>query len=43
MAKPTITAPIASATSEDQIATLVAATELVLTGDEIARLDATGP
>ena len=35
--------PATSATSEAQIATLAAATELVLSGDEIARLDATGP
>ena len=43
MAKPSITAPIASATTEAQIATLAAATELTLTPAEIATLDATGP
>lgn len=43
IAKPTITAPIASATTEAQIATLVHATELALTPAEIATLDATGP
>jgi aryl-alcohol dehydrogenase-like predicted oxidoreductase len=42
MAKPGITAPIASATTLDQMASLVRATELKLTEDEIAGLDATG-
>jgi aryl-alcohol dehydrogenase-like predicted oxidoreductase len=43
MAKPAITAPIASATSPEQLETLVAATRLSLSPDEMARLDATGP
>lgn len=43
MAKPAVTAPIASATSLDQLETLVAATRLELSADEVARLDATGP
>ena len=43
MAKPAVTAPIASATSLKQLETLVAATELALSPDEMARLDATGP
>ena len=40
MAQPAITAPIASATSVPQLAELVAAMELRLTLDQIARLDA---
>ena len=43
MAKPAITAPIASATTLKQLETLVAATRLSLSADEMARLDATGP
>jgi aryl-alcohol dehydrogenase-like predicted oxidoreductase len=39
MARPGITAPIASATSVEQLAELVGATRLALTDDEIARLD----
>ena len=42
MAKPSITAPIASATSITQLQDLVAATRLELTDDEVARLDAAG-
>ncbi|MDE1149796.1 MAG: aldo/keto reductase [Azospirillaceae bacterium] len=40
MAKPAITAPIASATSVEQLADLVAATRLTLDTDAIAELDA---
>ena len=40
MAQPAITAPIASATSVAQLAELVAAMELTLTPQQIARLDA---
>ncbi|MBV9076246.1 MAG: aldo/keto reductase, partial [Methylobacteriaceae bacterium] len=40
IARPVVTAPIASATSLDQLETLVAATQLTLTADQIARLDA---
>jgi len=40
MAQPTITAPIASATSMPQLAELLAAFQLTLTADQIARLDA---
>jgi aryl-alcohol dehydrogenase (NADP+) len=40
MAQPAVTAPIASATSVPQLAELVAAMELTLTSDQIARLDA---
>jgi len=40
MAQPAITAPIASATSIAQLAELVAALDLKLTADQIARLDA---
>ena len=43
MAKPAVTAPIASATSLKQLETLVAATSLELSPDEMAKLDATGP
>lgn len=43
MAKPAVTAPIASATSLKQLETLVAATRLALSPDDMARLDATGP
>jgi aryl-alcohol dehydrogenase-like predicted oxidoreductase len=42
MAKPGVTAPIASATSLDQLASLVRATELKLTEEEMAVLDAAG-
>lgn len=40
MAKPTITAPIASATKPEQVATLVAATKLELSKEQVERLDA---
>jgi aryl-alcohol dehydrogenase-like predicted oxidoreductase len=40
MARPAITAPIASATSVEQLKDLVAAVTLTLGADEIARLDA---
>ncbi len=40
MAQPAITAPIASVTSIPQLAELVAAMELTLTPDQLARLDA---
>ena len=40
MAKPTVTAPIASATSVDQIETLLAATKLSLSAEDVALLDA---
>ena len=40
MAQPAVTAPIASATSVDQLAELTAAMHLTLTLDQIARLDA---
>jgi aryl-alcohol dehydrogenase-like predicted oxidoreductase len=43
MAKPAVTAPIASATSLKQLDTLVAATTLKLSAEAIAKLDATGP
>ena len=44
MARPTITAPIASATTPAQIETLLAATSLALSPDQMARLDtASGP
>jgi len=39
LAKPSVTAPIASATRAEQVDTLVAATELMLTPDQVARLD----
>ena len=42
MAQPGVTAPIASATSLDQLASLVRATALRLTPDDIAALDAAG-
>ena len=42
MAKPGITAPIASATTLDQLRSLVRATELTLSPDEVAALDAAG-
>jgi aryl-alcohol dehydrogenase-like predicted oxidoreductase len=42
MAKPAVTAPIASATSIDQLKDLVAATRLQLTGRAVAALDAAG-
>ncbi|WP_257170188.1 aldo/keto reductase [Bradyrhizobium sp. SRS-191] len=40
LAKPSVTAPIASATKPEHVDTLVAATQLVLTPDQVARLDA---
>ncbi|MCC8979827.1 aldo/keto reductase [Bradyrhizobium acaciae] len=40
MAKPGITAPIASATKPEQVATLVTAAKLELSKDQVARLDA---
>jgi aryl-alcohol dehydrogenase-like predicted oxidoreductase len=43
MHKPAVTAPIASATSLGQIETMIAATEVTLSADEMARLDRTGP
>ena len=39
MARPSITAPIASATRPEQVDSLAAAAELALTGEEIRRLD----
>lgn len=42
MAKPGITAPIASATSLEQLASLVRAVELRLTAEDMAELDAAG-
>ena len=42
MAKPAVTAPIASATSLAQLESLTRASELVLTADQMARLDAAG-
>lgn len=39
LAKPTVTAPLASATSVKQLAELLAAPELRLTNEEVARLD----
>ena len=42
MATPGVTAPIASATTLDQMASLVRATEITLSTDEIAALDAAG-
>ncbi|GGE81245.1 oxidoreductase [Sphingomonas prati] len=42
MAKPCITAPIASATSAAQVTDLVAAMHITLTADDIAALDAAG-
>jgi aryl-alcohol dehydrogenase-like predicted oxidoreductase len=42
MAKPAITAPIASATSLDQLKDLAAATHLTLTPEAMAKLDAAG-
>jgi aryl-alcohol dehydrogenase-like predicted oxidoreductase len=42
MEKPAITAPIASATSPDQLKDLIAATTLKLTPEAMARLDAAG-
>ncbi len=42
MAKPGITAPISSATTLEQMHSLVQATKLTLTADEMASLDATG-
>ena len=40
MAQPSVTAPIASATSVDQLHELIAAMHLTLTADQIGRLDA---
>jgi aryl-alcohol dehydrogenase-like predicted oxidoreductase len=40
LAKPSVTAPIASATKPEHVDTLVAAAELSLTKDQVARLDA---
>ncbi|CCD95907.1 putative oxidoreductase, aldo/keto reductase family [Bradyrhizobium sp. ORS 375] len=40
LAKPSVTAPIASATKSEHVDTLVAATQLTLTPDQVARLDA---
>lgn len=40
LAKPTVTAPIASATKPEHVDTLVAATRLSLSADQVARLDA---
>jgi aryl-alcohol dehydrogenase-like predicted oxidoreductase len=40
MAKPSVTAPIASATKAEHVDTLVAATRLDLSQDQVARLDA---
>jgi aryl-alcohol dehydrogenase-like predicted oxidoreductase len=40
MVQPAITAPIASATSMEQLGELLAALQLQLTPDQIARLDA---
>ncbi|HEX8447777.1 MAG TPA: aldo/keto reductase [Sphingomonas sp.] len=42
MAKPGITAPIASASRPDQVTDLIAAMNIVLTPDDIAALDAAG-
>jgi aryl-alcohol dehydrogenase-like predicted oxidoreductase len=42
LAQPTVTAPIASATSTAQLAELLAATELELSGEQLQRLDAAG-
>ncbi|MFD1949995.1 aldo/keto reductase [Sphingomonas arantia] len=42
MARPCITAPIASATSAAQVADLIAAMHITLTADDIAALDAAG-
>ncbi len=39
MAKPTVTAPIASATSLKQLETLVAATRLQLSAEDLRQLD----
>jgi aryl-alcohol dehydrogenase-like predicted oxidoreductase len=43
MHKPSVTAPIASATSLAQLDTLIAATAVKLSAAEMARLDGTGP
>jgi aryl-alcohol dehydrogenase-like predicted oxidoreductase len=43
MARPGVTAPIASATSLAQIENFARAAEILLTGEEMARLDRTGP
>ncbi|WP_375172945.1 aldo/keto reductase [Pseudooceanicola sp.] len=40
--KPGVTAPIASATSERQLDSLIRAAEVTLSGDQMARLDAAG-
>ncbi|CCE03866.1 putative oxidoreductase, aldo/keto reductase family (fragment) [Bradyrhizobium sp. STM 3809] len=39
LAKPSVTAPIASATKPEHVDTLVAATQLTLTPEQVARLD----
>jgi len=43
MARPGVTAPIASATSLAQIESFAHAAEIALSGEDMARLDATGP
>lgn len=43
MAQPGVTAPIASATSPEQLASLVNAARLELSSDDLAQLSATGP
>ena len=43
MRKPAVTAPIASATSPEQLKTLVAATRVRLSDEDMRELDATGP
>ena len=42
MAQPGVTAPIASATSREQLAALVRAAELTLSPEDVAALDAAG-
>jgi aryl-alcohol dehydrogenase-like predicted oxidoreductase len=42
MAKPAVTAPIASVTSLEQLQDLIGATNLVLPADALAHLDAAG-
>jgi len=42
MGRPGVTAPIASATSLEQLESLVKSTALTLTGEDVAELDATG-
>jgi aryl-alcohol dehydrogenase-like predicted oxidoreductase len=43
MAKPGVTAPIASATSLDQLDSLARAAKVTLSDEDIAKLDRTGP